>query len=224
MRHDFNDNRTRSLLIAALSCEIVSVLCTIVTAVLLVSWLNTVDNPKNVGSDLSDSISKSSKIEVESFIMSDSTSKTSEIEAESFIMSDSTSKTGEIEIENSGDNTPNLISLGEFTLTAYCPCVECCGEWSESHPSRIGTGYIQRTASGTIPKEGRTIGVDPDVIPFGSTIVINGHEYVAEDTSGGISETSIDVFFDTHDAALNFGVQKAEVFLKKDATADSKGN
>lgn len=207
MRHGFDGYRTRGLLIAALSCSIISILCSIVNAVLISSRLNMTSTSENIDAVLSDSISKMGKIEVESFIVSDSTSKTSEIE-----------------IENSGDNTPNLISLGEFTLTAYCPCAECRGEWSESHPSRIGTGYIQRTASGAIPKEGRTIGVDPDVIPFGATVVINGHEYIAEDTGSGISETSIDIFFDTHDAALNFGVQKAEVFLKKDETADSKSN
>ena len=26
--------------------------------------------------------------------------------------------------------------IGTFTATAYCPCVKCCGIWSEDHPSR----------------------------------------------------------------------------------------
>lgn len=109
---------------------------------------------------------------------------------------------------------PEPESLGEFVLTAYCPCVHCCGEWSAEHPSRIGTDYIQKTASGTIPTAGRTIGVDPSVIPFGTTVIINGHEYVAEDRGGAIKGNKIDIFFSDHAEALDFGRQTAEVFIK----------
>lgn len=105
-------------------------------------------------------------------------------------------------------------SLGEFTLTAYCPCVQCCGEWSADHPSRIGTDYVQKTASGTIPAQGRTIGVDTSVIPFGTVVLINGHEYVAEDHGGAINGNRIDIYFDSHDEALQFGRQTAEVYIK----------
>jgi 3D (Asp-Asp-Asp) domain-containing protein len=106
-------------------------------------------------------------------------------------------------------------SLGEFTLTAYCPCVRCCGVWSEQHPSKKGTGYIQKTASGTIPTAGKTIATDTNIIPFGTTVIINGHEYVAEDRGGAIKGNRIDVFFDSHEEALAFGRQKSEVFIKK---------
>ena len=105
-------------------------------------------------------------------------------------------------------------NLGEFTLTAYCPCVECCGEWSKYHPSRIGTDYIQKTITGTIPEEGRTIGVDPDVIPYGSVVVIDGHEYIAEDTGSLIEGNHIDVYFKNHEDAIKFGAQSENVFLK----------
>lgn len=118
------------------------------------------------------------------------------------------------EPESIGDTAPELESLGEFSLTAYCPCVKCCGEWSAEHPSRIGTDYIQKTASGTIPEEGRTIGVDPDIIPFGTIVIINGHEYIAEDRGGAVKGNSIDIFFESHEEALNFGRQSAEVFVK----------
>lgn len=109
---------------------------------------------------------------------------------------------------------PEHESLGEFILTAYCPCVKCCGEWSIQHPSRVGTDYIQKTASGTIPTAGRTIGVDPDVIPFGTTVIIFGHEYVAEDRGSAVKGNRIDIFFNDHDEALEFGRQTAEVFIK----------
>ena len=109
---------------------------------------------------------------------------------------------------------PTPISLGEFTLTAYCPCVKCCEIWSASHPSRIGTDYIQKTASGTIPKAGRTIGVGPKIISFGTEVDINGHIYTAEDKGGGVKGNHIDIFFDTHSEAVAFGRQTAEVYTK----------
>ena len=109
---------------------------------------------------------------------------------------------------------PGLVSLGVFRITAYCPCVRCCGIWSAEHPSRIGTDFVQRTASGTIPTAGRTIAVDTSVIPFGTVIFIDGREYVAEDRGGAIRGNRIDIFFNCHQEALNWGVQRIEVFIK----------
>lgn len=126
------------------------------------------------------------------------------------------SETPETETEPTVESAsePELISLGEFTVTAYCPCVTCCGEWSKEHPSRVGTDYVQMTASGTIPEEGRTIGVDPNVIPYGTVVVIFGHEYVAEDSGAALNGNTIDIYFDSHDEALDFGRQTVEVFVK----------
>ena len=97
--------------------------------------------------------------------------------------------------------------LGEFKLTAYCPCVTCCGK----------TDGI--TATGTLAEEGRTIAVDPRVIPYGSTVTIyfadgTSHIYTAEDCGGAIKENRIDVFFDDHQTALQFGVQRAYVYME----------
>ena len=110
---------------------------------------------------------------------------------------------------------PEYISLGIFTLTAYCPCVRCCGIWSKQHPSRINDpNFVQKTASGMIPAAGRTVAVDTNVIPFGTVLIIDGHEYVAEDRGGAIRGNRIDIYFETHSEAWNFGRQNAEVFIK----------
>lgn len=95
--------------------------------------------------------------------------------------------------------------IGEFTLTAYCPCMKCCGK----------TDGI--TSTGTLATEGRTIAVDPRVIPYGSTVTLyyedgTVHTYTAEDCGGAIKENRIDVFFDDHQAAWEFGVQTAYVY------------
>lgn len=102
------------------------------------------------------------------------------------------------------NSNTNLVSLGEFLLTAYCPCSSCCGQWAGG-----------ATASGVMPVANHTIAVDTSVISFGTEVVINGITYVAEDTGGAINGNRIDVYFDNHQEALNFGVQYAEVFLVK---------
>lgn len=115
---------------------------------------------------------------------------------------------------NIPEQTAEPIPIGEFTLTAYCPCVKCCEIWSAEHPSNIGTGFVQKTASGTIPTAGRTIAADTSVIPFDTIVLINGSEYTVEDRGGAIKGNRIDIFFNTHSEALQFGRQKAEVFIK----------
>lgn len=93
--------------------------------------------------------------------------------------------------------------LGTFQLTAYCDCEQCCGEWAD--------GY---TYTGTVATAGRTVAVDPDVIPLGSSVYIEGQEYIAEDIGGAIQGNRVDVFFNSHADALEFGVQYAEVSVK----------
>ena len=103
------------------------------------------------------------------------------------------------EIEKEEIQQPTLISLGVYKITAYCGCEKCCGN----------THGI--TASGTHVTAGRTIAAPSD-IPFGTQLVINGHTYTVEDRGGAIKGKRIDIYFESHDEALNFGVQYIEVF------------
>lgn len=50
------------------------------------------------------------------------------------------------------------------------------------------------TATGVTAKEGRTIAVDPTIIPYGTRVIINNHEYVAEDCGGAVKGKVIDIF------------------------------
>jgi 3D (Asp-Asp-Asp) domain-containing protein len=108
---------------------------------------------------------------------------------------------------------PKLISVGEFKLTAYCPCVKCCGKWSAEHPNNQYEGFIQKTAGGTIPKANHTIAADWSKLPKGTKVLINGTEYVVEDKGGVVKGNHIDIYFEDHQEALVFGVQYAEVFI-----------
>jgi len=105
--------------------------------------------------------------------------------------------------------------VGTFTATAYCPCVTCCGIWSAEHPDRIDTDYIQRTASGTEAEAGRTIAADWDVLPEGTVVVIKGHPYTVEDTGNAIKGNRIDIFMESHEAALEWGVREVEVYKER---------
>lgn len=109
---------------------------------------------------------------------------------------------------------PALVSLGEFKITHYCPCPKCCGK-QESDP------WYGITSTGTKATEGRTIAVDPTVIPYGSDVLLryaDGTEaiFTAEDCGGAIKSKRIDVFMDSHQAALVEGVKFAEVYLVKE--------
>ena len=61
------------------------------------------------------------------------------------------------------------------------------------------------------PQEGVTIAVDPDVIPLGSWVEIDGHTYHAEDVGGAVNGNHIDIYFNSHDAAWDFGHRYANV-------------
>ncbi len=105
------------------------------------------------------------------------------------------------------DASGTYVSLGEFELTAYCPCPICCGKYSNmENPT---------TASGTRATANRTIATDTSVIPFGTKVVINGQVYTAEDTGGAIVGNRIDIYFDSHTTALQFGRQKATVYKQQ---------
>lgn len=103
------------------------------------------------------------------------------------------------------------VFLGEYTLTAYCACSRCCGKWAN--------GY---TATGTKATERRTIAVDPALIPYGSAVLLiwpdgTQRSYVAEDCGGGVQGKHIDIYFDSHEEALVFGVQSAMAYLQEAA-------
>lgn len=99
-------------------------------------------------------------------------------------------------------------NIGEFKITAYCSCEKCCGVWAENRPN--GVVY---TASGEKAEAGKTIAVDTSVIPFGTEVKIGDVIYTAQDTGSAVKGNVIDVYYDSHEEALNHGAkyQKVEV-------------
>jgi 3D (Asp-Asp-Asp) domain-containing protein len=94
--------------------------------------------------------------------------------------------------------------IGTSTLTAYCSCSSCCGK---------STGI---TASGARVQANHTIAADTRVLPFGTVVYINGEDYTVEDTGSAIKGNRIDIYFDSHSEALNFGRRVKEVYTRKE--------
>ena len=90
--------------------------------------------------------------------------------------------------------------LGSFIARGYCPCYECSEGWGNS------------TSTGAVATQGRTIAVDPNVVPYGAKVIVDGHEYTAEDCGGAIKGNCIDIYFDNHTEADQFGVQYKDVY------------
>lgn len=108
----------------------------------------------------------------------------------------------EVETEVVQIDEPKVISLGTCKLTAYC---------CENYPHICNDGDGSKTSTGATPTVGRTVAVDPKVIPYGSEVIINGHTYIAEDCGGAIKGNKVDILFATHEEAMDFGVRYAEV-------------
>ena len=102
-------------------------------------------------------------------------------------------------------------SLGQVVTSGYCNCPICCGQWSGGP-----------TASGAMPTANHTIAVDAanPFVPIGTHVVMNGVEYVVEDT-GAFARYGVqfDVYYDNHAAASAHGHQTWEAYI-----ADSNGN
>ena len=89
-------------------------------------------------------------------------------------------------------------------VTAYCPCEKCCGKWSDG-----------QTASGYWIKPGDKFVAAPKHIPFGTMFIVPGYNnnkpVEVRDRGGAITVERLDVYFDTHQEALNWGVEYLEV-------------
>ena len=94
-------------------------------------------------------------------------------------------------------------SIGEYTIDYYCSCETCRAKASKVK------------ATGTPVVEGQTIAVDPDEIPYGTKVIIDGHVFNAEDYDTSGKEKHISIYVNEHETAQKLNEKKAEVHLVK---------
>lgn len=100
----------------------------------------------------------------------------------------------------------------DAVATAYCPCEICCGKWALNRPD--GIVY---TASGAIAEEGVTIAADWSIYPPGTVLFVEGlGEMIVQDRGGAIQGQKIDVYFESHADARQFGRQNVRFYIVND--------
>ena len=97
----------------------------------------------------------------------------------------------------------NIRYVGIYTITYYAIDVRCCGK----------TDGI--TSTGVKAVIGRTIAVDPSVIPYGTRVLIDGHLYTAEDCGGAVKGNHIDILVSSYDEAIQNGKTVKPVYVLK---------
>jgi 3D (Asp-Asp-Asp) domain-containing protein len=71
----------------------------------------------------------------------------------------------------------------------------------------------RHTASGTRPTVGRTVAVDPRVIPFGTRIHIEGIGVrIAEDSGKKVKGKKLDLYLPSVQSCTRFGVRSRKVY------------
>lgn len=89
-----------------------------------------------------------------------------------------------------------------MVATAYDGCYECNKPYY-GYPSYIG-----------LPLAHGIVAVDPNVIPMGTRLYVEGYgDAIAADQGNAIKGNRIDLFFDSHQEALNYGMKTVKVTL-----------
>ena len=115
-----------------------------------------------------------------------------------------------------GEPRPSVVASYNMSATAY-----------GNHTMNGGSGDGKISVGGA-PVEGRTLAVDPSVIPLGSRVLVmcasrpevNG-VYIAEDVGGDITGGRVDIYFDdmsvdpyqAHKRMMSFGVRDVTVHV-----------
>jgi len=111
----------------------------------------------------------------------------------------------------------------QVEATAYCPGTPGSGCPLDENGTSLCTGRYNDgfTATGrrAVAGNGRAdnphiIAVDPQMIPLGSRVYIEGKGFaLAADVGGAIVGNRIDILFDRHEAARNFGRRQLRIYL-----------
>lgn len=107
-----------------------------------------------------------------------------------------------------------------FTLTA-----SAAGRWQKFTASAYAVEG--ETASGKQTREGRTVAADPDILPLGTKILVDGAGpfsgvYMVHDSGPKIKGREIDIFMDSAAEAKQFGKKEVRVRVLAKAPPPAK--
>jgi len=95
----------------------------------------------------------------------------------------------------------------QMRVTGYCPCRQCCGDFSDGI-----------TANNHRIQPGDTFVAADKSYRFGTEMVIPGYNtrqsVQVMDRGGAIKGNRLDIFFHSHQQALQWGVQHLDVLIK----------
>jgi 3D (Asp-Asp-Asp) domain-containing protein len=122
-------------------------------------------------------------------------------------------------VKSRKDNYKKIIQV---EATAYCPGTpgSGCPTNSQGHAQCTGPYNDGYTKSGSQAKAGdgsienpHIIAADPAVLPLGSLVYLDGYGYaMVEDIGGSIRGKRIDLLFNYHEEALEFGRRDLKVY------------
>jgi 3D (Asp-Asp-Asp) domain-containing protein len=114
---------------------------------------------------------------------------------------------------NISDNSYDTVGI-EFKTTAYTAGYESTGK-------RPGDPLYGITYSGKTVQENHTIAADPEVLPIGTVVKIEGFDctFVVEDTGSAVNGQHIDIYMEDLDDAKDYGVQYRKIIIVKEGGA-----
>ena len=91
-------------------------------------------------------------------------------------------------------------------VTAYCPCTKCCGENAQG---------ITASGRDVSYNNSQFVAADTTILPFNTKLIIPGYHNGATvpviDRGGAIKGHKLDLYFPTHEEALEWGRQMIDV-------------
>jgi 3D (Asp-Asp-Asp) domain-containing protein len=114
--------------------------------------------------------------------------------------------------------TDVVIERHVFRVTAYCSCAKCCGKWANNRPLDSNGNPIVIGASGDVLIPMVSVA---SPLPFGTEIDLQGvgtvvvHDRTAQWIVDKHGQYIVDLYFNDHQKALDFGVRYLEGEIKK---------
>jgi 3D (Asp-Asp-Asp) domain-containing protein len=108
-------------------------------------------------------------------------------------------------IAGSGAGSSRAKAMGAWRairmrVTGYCPCAKCCGKYSDG-----------KTASGHAIRDGDVFVAADKTYAFGTEMIVPGYNdsepVQVLDRGGAIRGDRLDVFFNSHKEAMQWGVR-----------------